>query len=146
MKKFFAIAAAAIMITAAVSSVNAYGETNVFERSGDIVMPFIPYDPLQSDTDSEPVSDTDTEVKPTPRLDSDSDIQTKDTPEKPRLKGDIDNDGTITSGDALILLRASVGLVKVESNDIFDIDGDNTVTANDALLVLRRSVGLSADF
>lgn len=57
--------------------------------------------------------------------------------------GDMDNDRTITANDALIILRASVGLNHMASAQIAlaDVDCDSSITAADALAVLRYSVG-----
>lgn len=55
--------------------------------------------------------------------------------------GDADGDGKITSADARLLLRASVGLEEIPL-EIGDIDGDGKITASDAREALRRSVGL----
>lgn len=62
------------------------------------------------------------------------------TYEPPILKGDADGDGKITSADARLILRASVGLedVLLERGDL---DGDGKITASDAREALRISVG-----
>ena len=59
--------------------------------------------------------------------------------------GDIDDDQTITANDALIILRASVGLDSItpEQTSLADVDGDSTITSGDALAVLRASVGFT---
>ena len=58
--------------------------------------------------------------------------------------GDLDNDGEVTSNDALKILRASVGLETFtqEQTVLADLDNDGEITSNDALIVLRKSVGL----
>ncbi len=60
------------------------------------------------------------------------------------IPGDIDNDGQITSGDARLALRASVGLETLteQQTKAADVDYDGKITAGDARLILRRSVGL----
>lgn len=62
------------------------------------------------------------------------------------IYGDLDNDGLISSADALLVLRNSVELEKF--NDIqtilADVDGDSDVTSADALEILRYSVGISS--
>ncbi len=60
------------------------------------------------------------------------------------FKGDVDNDGTITSSDALSILRASVNLEKFNAakKATADIDGDDIITSFDALMVLRMSIDL----
>ena len=60
--------------------------------------------------------------------------------------GDVDGDGKITSADARLALRASVGLEKLSyedySFDAADADYDGEVTSADARLILRASVNL----
>lgn len=60
--------------------------------------------------------------------------------------GDIDGDENITSSDARLTLRASVGLENYPSNSpqylACDVDGNGKVDAADARLILRASVGL----
>ena len=67
-------------------------------------------------------------------------------PDEPKLNtyGDIDSDNYITANDALIIIRASVGIETItpELLTIADVDGDGDITANDALAVLRSSVGI----
>ena len=59
-------------------------------------------------------------------------------------KGDINGDGKITSEDARLALRASVGAEKLtdRQKDAADMDNDGNVTAADSRLILRKSVGL----
>lgn len=58
--------------------------------------------------------------------------------------GDLDDNGTITSADARLALRASVGLeenagiIKMRG----DTDGDGNITSADARNILRAAVGL----
>ncbi len=58
--------------------------------------------------------------------------------------GDVDGDGMITSGDALAILRYSVGLQDLsdEQKTHADIDGDGEINSADALAVLRMSLGI----
>ena len=60
--------------------------------------------------------------------------------------GDIDGDENITSSDARLTLRASVGLENYPSDSpqhlACDVDGNGKVDAADARLILRASVGL----
>lgn len=58
--------------------------------------------------------------------------------------GDIDGDNTISSSDARLVLRASVGLETFteELKALADVDKDGTVSSSDARLILRASVGL----
>ena len=59
--------------------------------------------------------------------------------------GDVDMDGKVTSADSLLILRASVGLEKLDDVQmkLADVDGDGKITSADALEILRRSVNLS---
>ncbi len=64
------------------------------------------------------------------------------------VKGDLDSDGTVSSSDARLTLRASVGLENNSAEWFTDAgnvepdkDGKN-LTASDARLILRASVGL----
>ena len=60
--------------------------------------------------------------------------------------GDIDQDESFTSADALAALRISAGLEEPDEYSLAlgDIDGDGEITSNDALQILRYSAGLSA--
>lgn len=67
-----------------------------------------------------------------------------DDPLGGRLLGDVNNDGEVTSADALAILKHSVGMEKLKGVDLLvaDINGDGDVTSADALLALKRSVGM----
>ena len=62
------------------------------------------------------------------------------------IPGDVDTNGKVTSADARLSLRASVGLVTVPESYlraiIMDVDADGKLTAADSRLILRASVGL----
>lgn len=68
--------------------------------------------------------------------------------------GDINGDGRIDVGDAILLLRYIVGLNDLELDQIgranvnasFDTAGSPTLDVGDAILVLRRIVGLTEEF
>ena len=94
------------------------------------------------DTDTKDTDNKDTDNKDTDVKDSDSDTDTQ--PAEGNL-GDLDGDGEITSGDALAVLRMSVGAAEItdENKPLADVDEDGEITAGDALEVLRFSVGLS---
>ncbi len=64
------------------------------------------------------------------------------------LNGDADLDGMITSADARLILRHSVGLETLTGNALFaaDRDGDGAIDAGDARLALRAAVGLDPVF
>lgn len=68
--------------------------------------------------------------------------------------GDVDNDYAVTSSDARLALRYSVGLEKEEAlhsafgsdyalRKAMDVDRDSEISSADARLILRMSVGLS---
>ena len=67
-----------------------------------------------------------------------------DDPLGGRMLGDVNNDGEVTSADALAILKHSVGMEKLKGVDLLvaDINGDGDVTSADALLALKRSVGM----
>ena len=73
------------------------------------------------------------------------DAQPEQPPETVKL-GDVDFDGHITSADARLALRRSVGLEDYpEGSPAFlacDVDCDGKATSADARLILRASVGL----
>ena len=58
--------------------------------------------------------------------------------------GDIDADGTVSSADARLALRAAVGLENLteEEQKRADVDGEPGIKASDARLILRVAVGL----
>ena len=58
--------------------------------------------------------------------------------------GDVSGDGVIDSEDALLILRAAMGLVELtpEQEALADFNGDGTVNSEDALLVMRLAMGL----
>lgn len=61
-----------------------------------------------------------------------------------REMGDVDEDGTVSSADARIVLRASVGLEELSRWNLpyANADCDDSVSSADARLILRYSVGL----
>ena len=62
------------------------------------------------------------------------------------IKGDVDDDKSITSLDSLLILRKSVMLEEFtdKQTKLADVDGDNSITSSDALEVLRSSIGLDS--
>ena len=65
----------------------------------------------------------------------------------PRFRlGNVDGDDSVTSADARLALRASVGLEKYDpfsyAASAADVDRDNSISSADARLILRNSVGL----
>lgn len=66
-------------------------------------------------------------------------------PARTFLPGDVDGDGGVTAADAIIVLRASVGLTTLgaEGFSAADVDGNGVVNAADAARILRMSAGLA---
>ncbi len=60
------------------------------------------------------------------------------------MKGDLDKDGEISVGDALIALRIAARLDVADMEDILigDVDGDSTISVGDALKILRVAARL----
>ena len=60
------------------------------------------------------------------------------------LPGDVDGNGTLNYNDALLILRASIGLatLSAEQQLLADFDGNGRADYNDALAILRKSIGL----
>ncbi|MFQ6062305.1 MAG: dockerin type I domain-containing protein, partial [Methanosarcinales archaeon] len=56
------------------------------------------------------------------------------------ITGDLNGDKEVTSVDALIALKMSVGLIQVDM--CADVSCDGEVTSVDALMILQASVGL----
>lgn len=65
------------------------------------------------------------------------------TDKKTDLYGDADSSGTVTVGDALIILQKSVGKIDFDGKTLLlcDVDCDGDVTVNDALCVRQKAVG-----
>ncbi len=61
------------------------------------------------------------------------------------IKGDVNSDGVITADDALMALRATVGLINLtdSQNDLAEVTGDGEVTTEDSLSILRYTVGFT---
>lgn len=64
------------------------------------------------------------------------------------LAGDADGSGYVNASDALMILRAALGLIELpeEALAVCDVDGSGSVTAGDALLVLRYALGIIDSF
>jgi hypothetical protein len=56
------------------------------------------------------------------------------------IKGDVNGDGEITSVDALLALKMSVG--KIQPNAIADVNDDGRITSFDAFKILQMAVGI----
>ncbi len=63
-------------------------------------------------------------------------------------QGDINNDGDVDAGDALLILRASVNLLALSDaqKSVADVNGDGEIDAGDAVLILRYDAGLIDEF
>ena len=85
---------------------------------------------------------TDSDTKKDTDKGTESDIK-KDPDTTNKKIGDLDDDGKITSADALFVLRASVKLEKLDDvkTKLADVDGDGEITSSDSLAILRYSVG-----
>ncbi|MBQ9557892.1 MAG: InlB B-repeat-containing protein, partial [Clostridia bacterium] len=61
------------------------------------------------------------------------------------MKGDLDKDGEISVGDALIALRIAARLQAATDEDVLigDVDSDGEITVGDALLILRVAARLA---
>ena len=59
------------------------------------------------------------------------------------ILGDVNGDGVVTTEDALLILRYTMGLQDLPANRVLaaDYNGDGSVTAEDALLILRATMG-----
>jgi len=62
------------------------------------------------------------------------------------VKGDINNDGKVNSGDAILALQISANLLIPTDNQrvAADMNNDGKIGADDAILIIRKSVGLAA--
>ncbi len=62
----------------------------------------------------------------------------------PGLPGDVDGSGTVTVGDALIVMRAAMGLVTLtpEQQALADMNASGTIEIGDALTIMRVAMGL----
>jgi hypothetical protein len=60
------------------------------------------------------------------------------------IAGDVNGDGRVTAADALLTLRAAVGLITLPSDMYFaaNVDGDAAITSADAIYVARKALGL----
>ena len=138
MKKLFSLLLAAAMLTAAPAAVRAGAytlpETAQVSAAGDAVS--TPTQPDENET--EILKDTDSEENTKKDTDSDK-VNT--------LKGDADNDGELTSADALMTLRISVGLSELDKviAELVDMDGDGAITSSDALTILHVSLGIDLE-
>ena len=61
------------------------------------------------------------------------------------LTGDANGDGEVNLQDALVVLRAALGLIELgpAAETVSDVNGDGAITIDDALLILRFALGLT---
>ena len=74
-------------------------------------------------------------------------IAPEPTAPKPAIRvGDVDGDGSITSADARLALRAAVKLdvLRETAQKAADVDNDEKITTSDARKILRAAVSLDA--
>lgn len=76
---------------------------------------------------------------------------TNDTTSKPDDNlhyGNVNQDGRVDAGDALLVLKAAVGKVTLAANQMMlaDVSGDGRVDAEDALLILKKAVNRIEQF
>lgn len=59
--------------------------------------------------------------------------------------GDLDGDGTVSSADALLVLRYSMNLSNLTANQLLaaDVNGDGVVNSVDATLIMRQSMNVA---
>ena len=64
------------------------------------------------------------------------------------LKGDINDDGKVTSADALMVLKAAAGKIKLSDSQIqaADVNSSGTITSADALEILKYASGKITKF
>ena len=103
-----------------------------------------PIDPgAATDTDktTDPGAATDTDKTTDPGTATDTD-KTTDTDPQELLMGDVDRDGYITSNDALMILRESIGMESFDTYQtlVGDINEDGVIDSADALGVLRLAI------
>ncbi|MEK7396078.1 MAG: cohesin domain-containing protein, partial [Candidatus Poribacteria bacterium] len=62
------------------------------------------------------------------------------------VKGDVNNNGSIQSNDAILVLRISAELLIPDEQQLYsaDMNNDGVVRSNDAIAILRKVVGLGA--
>ena len=59
--------------------------------------------------------------------------------------GDFNEDGKVSSKDALSILRQSIGYSETGSYYLGDINGDGNLTAADALQIIRYTIHAKAN-
>lgn len=69
-------------------------------------------------------------------------------PEENIKYGDVNNDDTINSSDALAVLQYTVGQITLSDDSLAasDVNKDKTINSSDALLILQYTVGQISEF
>ncbi len=64
---------------------------------------------------------------------------------EPVLPGDIDMNGEVAVSDAILALRAAMGIYELNAEEFVagDMDGSGSVTVSDAVLILRTAMGIA---
>ena len=96
-----------------------------------------------TDASSSPAPSAD----PTSNAPSSSDMSTEPSTEKKQYKkGDLNNDGRITSADARIALRIAAKLQTANEMQLIagNVNGDDKITASDARIILRVAAQLES--
>ena len=62
-------------------------------------------------------------------------------------KGDIDNSGKVDLTDALLSLKAALGIIELDDEQAAaaDVNGDNSVDLTDTVMILKIALGISAE-
>ncbi len=60
------------------------------------------------------------------------------------IPGDVDGNGSVTVSDAIMALRAAMGIVSLSDDQIMrgDVDGSGSITVSDAIMILRAAMGI----
>ena len=66
--------------------------------------------------------------------------RTPSSQERTTLLGDVDNNGSVTMTDAILVLRYVLGISEI--NGPCDMNGDGVITSSDALIILRQALGM----
>ena len=58
------------------------------------------------------------------------------------IPGDVDGDLQVTVADALLIMRASMGIAELDEGVVGDMDGDGSVSVSDAIIIMRIALGV----
>jgi hypothetical protein len=70
---------------------------------------------------------------------SDNNSNEENKQKKERIKGDLNDNGKLDPGDAVIILRATVKKIKIDS-ELADMNGNGKIDVGDAIIVLKKVV------